>query len=99
LIEEKIIDEGYVIFLTNEQAYWSNSNRINSYEDFKMHEGHQSPLKDELKFDVRISDNAANNKFKGLHIKRSHKFAWQDYSSIETSNKSTVNFRYLLVKV
>jgi hypothetical protein len=85
--------EGYVVFLTNDQAYWQISNNSRAVDAaFRIHEGRN--IHGEMAWGDGASDGTMLHREKAIQISGAYCLTWQDFSLVEQHR-----FRYALIHV
>ncbi len=88
---KKISRAGYVIFLTNDNLYWEDSNGTVD-RDFKIHQGRQTYKGQRLEWRGKNERSYIDVEYKYPSLN------WMDYSELD-KNMANKSFRYLLLKI
>jgi len=95
LIKKGELDYGFVIFLTNDTAYWKQSSRLkeDSYDkNFRIHEG--VVLKGTLKWYGKRKRWLSKDMYKPIKLMGKYEIRWYNPDS-----KADKNFRYTIVEI
>ena len=85
---------GYVIFLTNDSAYWKPPGSLAyGYAAFTMHEG--CSALGNLAWSERASEGTRKGRQSAIELQGNYSLTWAEYSSVPA--RSYGNFRYLCV--
>ncbi|MBN1136476.1 MAG: hypothetical protein JXM73_07815 [Anaerolineae bacterium] len=83
---------GYVIFLTNDSAYWTPRTSGRTIDAaFRMHPGRK--VTGELRWGTGASKGTMRGREKSIQIKGTYSLTWEDYSVLGRGNYN--RFRYL----
>ncbi len=87
---------GYAILLTNDQSYWTQSQKQDSVDAaFRLHEGRV--VQGQATWDGRAATGTTSGRSEPLLLRGSYPIAWRDYSSLGSGPQS--QFRYVTVRV
>jgi|WetSurMetagenome_2_1015567.scaffolds.fasta_scaffold222964_1 hypothetical protein len=95
---------GFVIFLTNEKAYWDSKYEVKNSEDkyFKIDEQRKEIIKGEHNWncDCNIKElkKKYGNRTNSIILNNTYPIEWSDYSKLENIDKSNI-FKYLLIDI
>jgi len=87
---------GYVIFLTNDSAYWkapASGQTIDAA--FRMHGGRK--VTGELRWGAGASEGTMRRREEPIRLKGTYSLVWEDYSSL--GGRTYDKFRYLLLQI
>jgi hypothetical protein len=87
---------GYVLFLTNDSAYWKESNwqRETVYKEFEINDGRI--LKGKLSWKDHVGPGTTRGREQPLTLMGNYKLEWKEYSDL---NSTYGKFRYLIVEI
>ncbi len=87
---------GFVLLLTNDSSYWSNSRHTDSVDAaFRLHEGRL--VTGELSWGAAASAGTRKGREAALLLSGSYPLNWKDYGQVSAAPYS--RFRYVLVNV
>jgi hypothetical protein len=101
LAHENKVDYGYVIFLTNCSAYWTD-NQYKGIEkandiDFRLTNGRN--IRGSLQWQNGSKETTyGKDRINGLKLEKSYDLIWNDYYKFDSSNKNNI-FRYLIINI
>lgn len=92
-VSARVGAEGYVILVTNDQAYWQESKKAQSVDSaFRIYEGRI--INGALAWDAGASGGTMRSREAAIQINGSYCLSWYDYSLVDQGL-----FRYVLVHV
>ena len=83
----KRIDFGYAIILTNDHLYWSSTKRNTNDKDFRLHD---RKITGKLRWEEKASAKILKKTGKSITLKNEYLLEWKDVNS---------NFKYLFLQV
>ncbi|MCF7885439.1 MAG: hypothetical protein K9M80_03005 [Candidatus Marinimicrobia bacterium] len=87
---------GWIVFLTNDSAYWKAPGRPNvSYKNFRMEDGRK--VSGTLTWNKNAGSGTTKNREDPIHLKNQYPLNWKDYSSFNKPGYSV--FKYLAINV
>lgn len=95
MVAEGVVDEGYLIFLTNDSSYYSiNENTGAVDHKFRLHEGKE--IQGVLSWGEQTGKGTMKGREEPLLLKDKYKMRWKSYSEFPTRNG---DFQYMIQKV
>lgn len=95
IVNESHASCGYVIFLTNDSAYWCDSRNVAGTSDaFSLRDGRI--IDGELKWSATTSTGTKRKRGQAIKLAAKYPLHWQDYSRVAVH--SYPQFRYLILK-
>lgn len=96
LVDKQDITQGYVVFLTNDSAYWKPPRSTNTVDsDFRIHDGRK--LHGELRWRKKASKGTTIDRESPIQIQSSYHLKWRNYS--ELGSGAYNNIKYLSQRI
>jgi hypothetical protein len=89
---------GYVIFLTNDSAYWKPGRELDSIDAcFRIHQNRE--VEGELKWGIKASKGTIKGREKPILLRSRYKLNWRPYSVLENGPYSTFQYLSLCIEM
>jgi hypothetical protein len=96
LVDQSTNRIGWVIFLTNDSAYWKQARSVEyAYHEFRMED--KRVVSGVLSWGETAGEGTTKSREKSIQLVGSYELNWHDYSSF--GKGSWTDFRYLALKV